>query len=315
MLMDSVNPVVVIAGPTAVGKTQVSLELAKALSSEIINADSMQLYRGMDIGTAKLRLEDRLGIKHHLIDVLEITQIANVSDYQLVGRAVIQDMRIQGLVPIAVGGSGLYITALLDDLNFPPTDAQVRAHLEAQLEELGPKFMHRRLVELDPESAQRIDSANGRRIVRALEVIELTGETFASTLPKSNPAMAPDIRIALTRNRADLDLRIEERVNEMWNLGLVNEVTGLLDQGLDRGVTARKALGYAQIIEALNGDITLETAKSETIRLTKRYARKQESWFRRDPKMIWLDAADPDLTSRILEIIEKSGAENDDSVY
>ncbi|MDA2975721.1 MAG: tRNA (adenosine(37)-N6)-dimethylallyltransferase MiaA [Actinomycetota bacterium] len=302
----SVNPVVVIVGATAVGKSQLGLQLAVQLDTEIINADSMQLYRGMDIGTAKLPLSERAGITHHLIDTLDVTEISNVSMYQQQAREIAGELRAQNKAPLVVGGSGLYVTALLDDLNFPETDFQLRAQLEEELINLGPGALHQRLQSLDPVSADRIDLANGRRIVRALEVIELTGEPFASSLPKSNPALEPDLRIALIRDRVELDARIEHRVHLMWESGFVAEVEQLLELGLADGVTARKALGYAQIIEALNGDISMATAKTETIRLTKRYARKQESWFRRDPKMQWLQASRSDLLAVVLQLISES---------
>ena len=302
----SVNPVVVIVGATAVGKSQLGLQLAVQLDTEIINADSMQLYRGMDIGTAKLPLSERAGITHHLIDTLDVTEISNVSMYQQQAREIAGELRAQNKAPLVVGGSGLYVTALLDDLNFPETDFQLRAQLEEELINLGPGVLHQRLQNLDPVSADRIDPANGRRIVRALEVIELTGEPFASSLPKSNPALEPDLRIALIRDRVELDARIEHRVHLMWESGFVAEVEQLLEHGLADGVTARKALGYAQIIEALDGDISMATAKTETIRLTKRYARKQESWFRRDHKMQWLQASRSDLLAVVLQLISES---------
>ena len=302
----SVNPVVVIVGATAVGKIQLGLQLAVQLDTEIINADSMQLYRGMDIGTAKLPLSERAGITHHLIDTLDVTEISNVSMYQQQAREIAGELRAQNKAPLVVGGSGLYVTALLDDLNFPETDFQLRAQLEEELINLGPGVLHQRLQNLDPVSADLIDPANGRRIVRALEVIELTGEPFAFSLPKSNPALEPDLRIALIRDRDELDARIEHRVHLMWESGFVAEVEQLLEHGLADGVTARKALGYAQIIEALNGDISMATAKTETIRLTKRYARKQESWFRRDPKMQWLQASRSDLLAVVLQLISES---------
>jgi tRNA dimethylallyltransferase len=301
-----VEPVVVIVGATAVGKSQLGLQLAQELNTEIINADSMQLYRGMDIGTAKLAVNERAGITHHLIDILEVTEISNVSMYQQQARSIARQLRAENKAPLVVGGSGLYVTAILDDLNFPETDFQLRAQLEAELASFGPAVLHARLQAQDPVSAARIDPANGRRIVRALEVIELTGEPFASSLPKSNPALEPDLRIALIRDRAQLDARIEARVHLMWESGFVAEVEQLLEQGLADGVTARKALGYAQIIEALTGDISMQTAKTETIRLTKRYARKQESWFRRDPKMHWLQADSADLFSVVLRLIAES---------
>lgn len=301
-----VEPVVVIVGATAVGKSQLGLQLAQELNTEIINADSMQLYRGMDIGTAKLAVNERAGITHHLIDTLDVTEISNVSMYQQQARSIAKQLRAENKAPLVVGGSGLYVTAILDDLNFPETDFQLRAQLEAELASFGPAVLHSRLQALDPVSAARIDPANGRRIVRALEVIELTGEPFASSLPKSNPALEPDLRIALIRDRAQLDARIEARVHLMWESGFVAEVEQLLEQGLADGVTARKALGYAQIIEALTGDISMQTAKTETIRLTKRYARKQESWFRRDPKMHWLQAGSADLFSVVLRLIAES---------
>lgn len=305
-----VKPVLVITGATAVGKSSISLKLAQELGTDVINTDSMQLYRGMNIGTAKLSPIERQGIEHHLIDVLDVSEVANVSSYQEIGRKIIVDLRNQDKVPLAVGGSGLYITALLDNLDFPPTDNELRSSLEKELSEVGAHALHQRLAELDPLSAHRIDPANGRRIVRALEVIELTGEPYSSSLPKSNPAVEPDIRIALYRDRADLDRLIEVRVELMWEQGFVEEVIGLLEMGLAQGVTARKALGYSQIMEAMAGEISLATAKAETIRLTKRYARKQESWFRRDPKMIWLPADKPALIGEILDMVKESEKKN-----
>lgn len=298
-------PVVVIAGATAVGKSQFGLDLAKRLDTEVINADSMQLYRGMDIGTAKLNITERQGVTHHLIDILDVTEISNVSDYQKLGREIVLKLREVNKIPVVVGGSGLYITSLLDDLNFPATDVQLRSNLEEELLEVGSIKLHQRLSELDPESAARIDPANGRRIVRALEVIEITGDPYSSSLPRSNPAVAPDLRIVLFRDRAELDRRIEFRVDQMWELGFVAEVENLMKIGLNSGVTARKALGYAQIMDALLGESTLEAAKLETIRLTKRYARKQESWFRRDPKTVWLPANQPDLLDEVVRLINE----------
>ena len=301
----TVQPVVVILGPTAVGKSELSLNLAEQFQTEIINADSMQLYQGMDIGTAKLPPIERRGIKHHLLDVYPVTQTVNVASYQEQARAVVSSLRAEQQVPIVVGGSGLYITALLEDLKFPATDEFIRAALEQRLEIEGAEVLHAELRVLDHITAEKIPVSNGRRIVRALEVIEITKEPYSATLPNALPALTPDLRIGLTRSRADLDERVTFRVEQMWQQGFVSEVESLIRIGLKDGVTASRALGYAQIIDYLDGEISEDEAKSETIRLTKRFVRKQESWFRRDPAVIWVEADSPNLVEIVLNMVNE----------
>jgi tRNA dimethylallyltransferase len=285
--------VVTVVGPTAAGKSGLAIELALALGGEVVNADSMQLYRGMDIGTAKVTAAEMRGVPHHLLDVWPVTHPAAAAEYQVMARAVLDDIAARGRVPILAGGSGLYIRAALEDLNFPRTDAGARARLESSLAEQGAASLHARLAALDPAAAASILPSNGRRIVRALEVIELTGQPFSATMPdydKSRPA----IQIGLTVPRPDLDARIEARVDHMWAAGLAEEVRTLEGQGLRDGRTASRALGYQQMLRYLNGERTLDQARDETTRATRRFARRQESWFRRDPRIHWLDSrADP----------------------
>ncbi|AAZ54853.1 tRNA isopentenyltransferase [Thermobifida fusca YX] len=301
------STVIAVVGPTAVGKSDLSVALALRLTehglpAEIINADSMQLYQGMDIGTAKLTPEERRGVPHHLLDVWEVTQTANVADYQRMARAVIDDLHAAGRVPVLVGGSGLYVRAALDELDFPGTDPKVRARLEAELAEQGPLALHARLARLDPEAARAILPTNGRRIVRALEVIEITGGPFTATLP-DHVSRYPCVQIGLTAPRPELDERIALRVDRMWEAGLVDEVRALEKAGLRDGFTASRALGYAQILRFLAGECTEEEAKEETVRATRRFARRQESWFRRDPRVHWLPYDAPDLVDRAFALV------------
>ena len=301
---------IAVVGATAVGKSDLSVELALRLGAhgrpaEIVNADSMQLYRGMDIGTAKLTAEERRGVPHHLLDVWEVTQTANVADYQRMARAVIDGLRSAGRVPVLVGGSGLYVRGALDELDFPGTDPQVRARLEAELAEHGPLALHARLARLDPAAAQAILPSNGRRIVRALEVIEITGGPFTATLPE-HVSRYPCVQIGLTAPRPELDERIALRVERMWQAGLVDEVRTLEKAGLRSGFTASRALGYAQVLRFLAGECTEEEAKEETVRATRRFARRQESWFRRDPRVHWLPYDAPDLLDRAFALVEKA---------
>lgn len=284
------KPAIVIVGPTAVGKTDLSLEIAKHFGGEIINADSMQLYKGMDIGTAKLPLKDRQGIKHHMLDVLEVTETANVADYQRDGRKVVGGLDGQGIRSVVVGGSGLFIQGLLEDLQFPGSDPEIRDRLTLEAEKIGPEAIYQRLVEIDPEAAANILPGNTRRVIRALEVIELTGAAPVTTLEQL-PEVIPSIRIGLKRDRAQLDERITQRVEVMWEEGLVDEVRELEKVGLRDGLTASKALGYAQVLDALSGLISFDEAKEKTIQATKRFARRQESWFNRDQKINWFDAS------------------------
>lgn len=283
------QPVFVILGATAVGKTDLSLDLAELIDAEIINADSMQLYKGMDIGTAKLPLDQRRGIPHHMLDVLEVTEMANVSDYQIAGRKVIEDIHARGKRVVVVGGSGLFIQGLLEDLQFPPGDAQVRARLEQECEELGLAALYKRLMDFDPEAGTKVNPANARRVIRALEVIEVTGQAPVTSL-QALPEIVPSIRVGLRRERPELDERISRRIDLMWQQGLVAEVTDLVNNGLREGVTARKALGYAQVLAALDGEYPMTEAPERTMIATRQFARRQDSWFGRDSAIIWRDA-------------------------
>ena len=298
-------PAIVIVGTTAVGKTDLSLEVAKAFNAEIINADSMQLYKGMDIGTAKLPVEQRQGITHHMLDVLDVTTTASVSDYQKSARPIIQSLAAQGKRSVVVGGSGLFIQGLLEDMQFPEVDRALRDELQRQADELGAAAMYQMLVEADPAAAANVAPENTRRVIRALEVIELTGSAPITEL-KELPEVIPSIRIGLRRDRSELDPRIEKRVELMWEQGFVEEVEQLEKVGLRDGVTARKALGYAQILDYLAGELTLAQAKEQTIFATRRYARRQDSWFNRDAKIHWLDASTADL-STVTQLVNKNG--------
>ncbi|MEV0382265.1 tRNA (adenosine(37)-N6)-dimethylallyltransferase MiaA [Nonomuraea sp. NPDC050643] len=289
------QPVIAVVGPTAAGKSDLAVDLALRLGGECVNADSMQLYRGMDIGTAKLTPEEQRGVPHHLLDIWDVTVTASVAEYQKLARAVIDGLE----TPVLVGGSGLYVRAAIDELDFPGTEPEIRARLEAELAERGPAPLHERLRELDPAAAEVILPSNGRRIVRALEVIELSGRPFSASMP-SYDAVYPSVQIGIEVPRPELDRRIEVRVERMWQAGLVDEVRALLGQGLAEGRTASRALGYAQVIRFLTGEWGEERAFAETVRLTRRFARRQESWFRRDPRVCWLPYDAPDLLERSL---------------
>jgi tRNA dimethylallyltransferase len=299
-------PVVAVVGPTAAGKSALSLALADVLDGEVVNADSMQLYRGMDIGTAKLPPGERAGVVHHALDIWEVTEPASVAAYQRLARAAVDDILARGRVPLLVGGSGLYVRAVLDELDFPGTDPELRAELEAELARLGPAPLYERLWAVDPPAAEVILPGNGRRIVRALEVIALTGRPFPARQPEPPRPVYPSVRLAVDRD--DLDLRIAQRVQRMWTDGLVEEVRDLVARGLRRGRTARAALGYAQVLQFLGGEITEEGAYGETIRATRRFVRRQRSWFRRDPRLVWLDAARPDLLEAAVAAVAAGAA-------
>ena len=293
---------VVIAGATATGKSDLAVELAKKIGGEIVNADSMQLYRGMDIGTAKLTQDERRGIPHHLLDLVDVSTDVNVAWYQEQARLVIDQLLAQGIPAIVVGGTGFYIKAILDDLNFPDTDPAVREKLTLEAEKIGGDALHKRLGILDPAAAAAIPRENVRRVIRALEVIEITGKPFTANLPRENSTKYPDaLQFGLTMDRELLDLRVDKRVEMMFEKGLVTEVQGLIEDGLLAGKTARAALGYAQVISMLAGDISLEQAISETKLATRQYIRRQETWFRRDQRITWLDS-----DSNRLETIEKA---------
>ncbi|WP_079046123.1 tRNA (adenosine(37)-N6)-dimethylallyltransferase MiaA [Carbonactinospora thermoautotrophica] len=291
--------VIAVVGPTAAGKSDLGVALAKALGGEVINADSMQLYKGMDIGTAKLTPAERQGVPHHLLDVWDVRRTASVAEYQRMARDLIEDLLARGRWPVLVGGSGLYVRAALDDLEFPGTDPKVRRRLEAELARVGPGALHARLAELAPDAARSILPTNGRRIVRALEVIEITGRPFTATLPTYR-YVYDAVQVGLDVPRPVLDERIARRVDRMWKQGLVAEVRQLEAAGLREGLTASRALGYAQVLRYLAGEWTEEQAYRETIRATKRFARRQDSWFRRDPRVRWLAFDRPDLVAAAL---------------
>ncbi len=291
---------VAVVGPTATGKSDLAVELARRLDGEVINADAMQLYRGMDIGTAKLPLAARRGVRHHLLDALEVAETASVAAYQRAARRVMAELLAAGRVPVLAGGSGLYVRAVLDDLDFPGTDPEVRASLEAELAEHGAPELYRRLHRLDPVAAGRILPTNGRRLVRALEVIRLTGRPFAAALPAPGPARYGAVLIGLDADPAVLDARVAARVARMFTAGLVEEVRLLLPRGLREGRTAARALGYQQILAALDAGTDPACAADPTAWATRRFVRRQRSWFRRDDRIRWLDAHRCDLLDAAL---------------
>jgi tRNA dimethylallyltransferase len=299
------RPVIALVGPTAAGKSELSLTLARTLGGEVVNADSMQLYQGMDIGTAKLTEAERAGVPHHLLDVWPVTQTASVADYQLLARGVIDDVRGRGRTPILVGGSGLYVRAAIDKLQFPGTDAELRAGLEREMERVGAAVMHERLAALDPAAAAAILPTNGRRVVRALEVIELSGRPFSATLP-GYESVYRVVQLGVAMPRPELDRRIAQRVDRMRQLGLVDEVRRLEREGLRDGFTASRALGYAQVLRFLAGDWTEDAAFEQTITATRRFVRRQESWFQRDPRINWIPAG-PGLADRALAAVRSAG--------
>jgi tRNA dimethylallyltransferase len=293
--------VVAVVGPTASGKSALAVEVALALGGEVVNADAFQLYRGMDVGTAKVTAAQRRGVPHHLLDVLDVPEEATVAGYQRAADAVLDDVAARGRSAVLAGGSGLYVRAVLDGLEIPPTDPAVRARLEAELAAVGAPALHARLAARDPAAAAAILPSNGRRVVRALEVGELTGGPFRATLPAGAYAR-PAVQVGLDVPRDELDARIEVRVERMWQDGLVEEVRRLERQGLSRGRTASRALGYAQVLRLLAGELTEREAKEQTVTATRRYARRQESWFRRDPRVTWLPHDAPDLAARVVDL-------------
>ncbi|WP_171112943.1 MULTISPECIES: tRNA (adenosine(37)-N6)-dimethylallyltransferase MiaA [Streptomyces] len=299
--------VIAVVGPTAAGKSDLGVYLAQQLGGEVVNADSMQLYQGMDIGTAKLTPEERAGIPHHLLDIWDVTVTASVAEYQRLARERIDTLLAEGRWPILVGGSGLYVRGAVDNLEFPGTDPEVRARLEEELTLRGSGALHARLAAADPGAARAILPSNGRRIVRALEVIEITGMPFTANLP-GHDSVYDTVQIGVDVARPELDERIARRVDRMWEAGLVEEVRALQAQGLREGRTASRALGYQQVLAALAGECTMEQARAETVRATKRFARRQDSWFRRDPRVHWLSGAAADLTElprQALALVER----------
>lgn len=297
--------VIVICGATATGKSDLAVSLAKDINGEIINADSMQLYKGMDIGTAKLSIEQRQGIPHHLLDVLNVSEDASVAWYQESARSHIAEIESRGKNAIIVGGTGLYIKAILDELNFPDTDPEVRERLNALAEKIGGPAMHERLAKLDPAAALAIDVQNLRRVIRALEVIEITGKPFTANLPRKESTRYPEARqFGLVMDRQSLAERIDQRVERMWAQGLVAETRALIEAGIRNGRTAQLALGYAQVLKFIGGEISEDEAKEETKRATRQYARRQETWFSRDRRIQWISPKQPRLET-VKELLAK----------
>ncbi len=298
---------VAVVGPTGTGKSDLALHLAEQLSqrgarAEIVNADSMQLYRGMDIGTAKLSVEERRGFEHHMLDVLSPREESTAAEYQKKARPVIESIQARGAVPILVGGSMLYVAAVLNNFDFPGRDEELRAELESELENLGSRRLHQRLEQLDAQAAARIDPANGRRVVRALEIVISTGQPFAAALPDQPESWQPVLEIGLNSERSHLTQRLAQRVAKMWRLGLVDEAQALIEEGLREGKTASRAIGYSQALGQLDGRLTEQEAQNETTMLTQRYARRQMSWFRRDERIHWLDYQDPNYLTAATDL-------------
>lgn len=299
---------IAVVGPTGAGKSDLAIAIAKQIiaaggKAEIVNSDSMQFYKGMDIGTAKLSMAEREGIEHHLIDWLAITDESTAAEYQAVARTLIEKLQADGVVPIMVGGSMLYIAAVLNNFEFPARDEELRAKLEADLIEFGPHEMHRRLKAIDPVAASRIIPENGRRSVRAIEIVTLTGEPFAAALPDEPEDWQPVLEIGINGDREDLVARLEQRVHKMWQQGLVAEAQGLIDQGIREGKTSSRAIGYAQALAQLDGAMTEAEAIADTVRLTQKYARRQMSWFRRDSRINWLDFQDADYETKAANLV------------
>ncbi|NMN99913.1 tRNA (adenosine(37)-N6)-dimethylallyltransferase MiaA [Gordonia sp. TBRC 11910] len=302
MTIDAPTPIAIV-GPTATGKSALGLDLAQRLGGEVINIDAMQQYRGMDVGTAKLTVEDRRGVEHHQLDVLDVTETATVARYLAAAVADVEALRARGVTPIVVGGSMMYIQALLDDWQLPATDPAVRARYEAQLADVGVAAMHARLAQVDPAAASTILDTDGRRIVRALEVVELTGRPFAASQPKIGEPRWGTRIFAVDRETSELDARIELRTRMMFDAGLVDEVRELEGRGLRAGQTARRAIGYAQVLAAFDGDYDLAEAAERTFIGTRRYVRRQRSWFRRDHRITWLDGASEHLVADAMGVV------------
>lgn len=302
------SKLIAVVGATGAGKSDLGLQIAQQITAaggkaEIVNSDSMQFYRGMDIGTAKLSLPERLGIKHHLIDWLDITDESTAAEYQAEARPLIENLQSQGIVPILVGGSMLYVAAVLNNFEFPARDAKLRLQLEQELEELGPHEMHRKLKAIDPVAASRIIPENGRRSVRAIEIVTLTGQPFAAALPDEPEDWQPVLEIGINGPREDLVLRLEKRVHKMWQLGLVEEARSLIPLGVRSGKTSSRAIGYSQALAQIDGIMSEAEAIADTVRLTQKYARRQMSWFRRDSRINWLDYQDQTMNSQAASLV------------
>ena len=306
------SKLIAVVGATGTGKSELAIGIAERISNhglkaEVVNADAMQLYKGMDIGTAKLPISERRGIAHHLIDVLEISQESTAAEYQKLARAKILELQQSGIIPILVGGSMLYVASCLNNFDFPERDQQLRAELEQELEQHGPLHMHRKLAELDELAASRIIPENGRRIVRALEIVMITGEPFAAALPEKTESWQPVLEFGLRMEREALLPRLEKRVLRMWEQGLVDEVASLISLGFRESKTASVAIGYAQALGQLDGELSSEEAIASTVMLTQRYARRQVSWFKRDERIQWLEALDSAVLDQAMAVVEKDG--------
>ena len=299
------QPIVALVGATASGKTGLSLDLAERLGGEVVNTDAMQVYRGMDIGTAKLPEAERRGIAHHLLDVLDVTESATVALFQEWARDAVADIRGRGATPVLVGGSALYTRAIIDRFEFPGTDESLRRELEVELARVGGPALHARLAGVDPEAAARIEPDNGRRVVRALEVIALTGRPYSASLPRLEYADPLTVQVGVDIDRPTLDERIARRVEEMFASGFVEEVEALLARGLAEGRTAPRAIGYREVMGYLAGDRTLAEAVEQTTTATRRFARRQDSWFRKDPRIVWVAHDDPDRVDKAVEAVER----------
>ena len=298
-------PIVALVGATASGKTGLSLDLAERLGGEVVNTDAMQVYRGMDIGTAKLPEAERRGIPHHLLDLMEVTEPATVALFQGWARAAIDDIRGRAATPVLVGGSALYTRAIVDRFEFPGTDDSLRRELEAELERVGSRALHDRLAGVDPEAAAQITPDNGRRVVRALEVVALTGRPYSASLPTLEYADPLTVQVGVDIDRPTLDERIARRVEEMFAGGFVEEVEALLAPGLGEGRTANRAIGYREVIGFLAGDRSLAEAMEQTTVATRRFARRQDSWFRKDPRIVWVSYDDPDRVDKAVGAVER----------
>ncbi|MFC7488120.1 tRNA (adenosine(37)-N6)-dimethylallyltransferase MiaA [Knoellia sp. CPCC 206453] len=302
--------VIAVVGPTASGKSDLALRIAETLGGEVVSADAMQLYRGMDIGTAKLPVSERRGVPHHQIDVLDVRDDATIARYQREARVSIDDVRARRLHPVVAGGSGLYVRAAIDHLDIPPTDPDVRVRLEAEAEEQGAAATYAALLQRDPAAAQAIGRHNVRRLVRALEVIEITGRPFSASMPERRH-LHPTVMIGLRPPREVLDERIVSRVARMWRDGLIDEVKGLVPRGIREGRTASRALGYAQALAEIDGTMSEADAQGQTAQMTRRYARRQESWFRPDPRISWFDPTTEGALDEAVAHVERAIADND----
>jgi tRNA dimethylallyltransferase len=304
------NQLIAVVGPTGAGKSDLGLAIVQQINAaggkaEIVNSDSMQFYRGMNIGTAKLSIQERQGIQHHLIDWLDITDESTAAEFQAAARPLIENLQAQHITPVIVGGSMLYIAAVLNKFEFPARDAELRLQLESDLEEHGPHEMHRRLKALDPIAASRITPENGRRSVRAIEIVTLTGEPFAAALPDVPEDWQPVLEIGVNGPREDLIQRLEQRVHRMWQLGLVEEARSLIPLGIREGKTSSRAIGYSQALAQIDGHMGEAEAIADTVRLTQKYARRQMSWFRRDKRIEWLDYQDAQLNSKAAHLVSQ----------